>query len=627
MVACGFVFERKNWIMKQLELDLILPPTALRTFDHWRQVPESFATTTQWLKRGRKVQPNEKPTARWISTVEAAPGDCGEIWLDDPDLFLLVETEIPLYHIDQTKPVNLTARSVAYLGFEEIFYEAVRKDRHILRNEDWMTIKARPGADFFWAMCLLTRQTVRQHVNGSKIIGVMATDKTRFVAIDHDFHGNDPTVFLEQAAVLLNHFHGWGTWHHQVKVGQITGMHHILTFDQPKNLKKVIAVVRKRLIQLDQQHPDLAARAKAAGMPTFSKMEVFPQPNKGFRLPLCQGYQMLLDRPLPMVEVRGQMVQDVVGYVNWLNDPSRSYMPKAEILALLSCNLGAGKEKIKDQPMVTKQQAAKKTTNKQQPSEIGSLKGCCRQKTVGFWLGTFHPPGSLNKFIVVSARILFFEGVAEEDAVELLKKYVRDIPDDARDCSSRLLAEDWAAIDANIVDDVAAAYNGNSGQEDIEVSTDKLRMSVACWRKIGFKLSDKTTWGHSRRRPKGNLRVVWSDEDRKNIRCYLGPALGKKHAHLACEVAEGIVKLVARQHASENGMDYGYWAAFLNDQYGIACGNRNKVARIIRACEALGLVEVHCRAIWGQRRGFATVYRPGGLARNRNKEERKAPIY
>ena len=319
------------------------PPRPIRTFDHWRNVPKAYATKTQWLKQGRKVKPDETPTARWISTVEAAPGDFREVWLDDPDLFLLVETAIPLYHVDQTKPVNLAARSVAYMGFEEIFFELARKDRHILRNEDWLTITARPGADFFWAKCLLTRPLVRQHINGSKIIGVMSTEKTRFVAVDHDFHGNDPTVFLEQASVLLDHFHGWGTWHYQVKVGEITGMHHILTFDHPKNLKKVIAVVRKRLVQLDQQHPDLAARAKAAGMPTFAKMEVFPQPNKGFRLPLCQGYQMLLDQPLPMVAVRGRMVQDVVGYVNWLNDPTRNYMPKQEILDLLRSNLGASK--------------------------------------------------------------------------------------------------------------------------------------------------------------------------------------------------------------------------------------------------------------------------------------------
>ena len=129
-----------------------------------------------------------------------------------------------------------------------------------------------------------------------------------------------------------------------------------------------------------------------------------------------------------------QMVQDVVGYVNWLNDPSRSYMPKAENPAFSSCNLGAGKEKIKDQPMVTKQQAAKKTTNKQKPLEIGSLKGCCLSKNSGSSrVGKCSIPQdpTATNSIAVSVRILFFEGVAEEDAVELLKKYVRDIPDAA----------------------------------------------------------------------------------------------------------------------------------------------------------------------------------------------------
>jgi hypothetical protein len=374
----------------------------------------------------------------------------------------------------------------------------------------------------------------------------MATDKTRFIAIDHDFHGNDRDVFLEQAAVLLNHFHGWGTWHYQVRLSQITGMHDILTFDSSKPLKKVLALVRKRLAQLDQQHPDLAARAKAAGMPTFSKMEVFPQPNKGFRLPLCQGYQMLLDRPLAMVTVRGRMVQDVVGYVNWLNDPCRKYMPKQEILDLLRRNLGAVQTKLKEKPVVNPQTAATKTTKKQQSSEIGSLKGCCRQKVVGFWRGTFNPPGSLNKFIMVSARILFFEGVAEQDAAELLKNYVRDLPDDARGCSQRLLDEDWSSIDATICSDLARAFSDNGGQKDIDISNEKLKMSVDCWQKIGFKLSDKATWCHNARRPKGNLHVSWTDEDKKKIFYYLGPALGKKHAHLACDVAEGIIKLVAK---------------------------------------------------------------------------------
>lgn len=594
---------------------------SIRSFDHWRQVPASFATRTQWLKQCRKIKPNEKPTARWVSTVEANEGDFGEVWLNDPDLYLLVEKEIPLFHIDQTMHVSLTPRSIAYLGFEEIFYESVRKDRHILRNENWITVKARPGADFYWGKCLLTRQLVRQHINGSKIIGVMGVEKTRFVAIDHDFHGNDRDVFLEQATALLNHFHGWGTWHHQVRLGEITGMHFVLTFERLKKTEKVVAIVRKRLVQLDLEHPDLAVRAKAAGMPTFSRMEIFPHPNKGFRLPLCKGYQMLLDRPLPLTEVRGKQTQDVVGYVNWLNDPSRKYMPKQDILDLLKNNLGISNTKtpVVKSPVIVAKQISKQKT----PSEIGSLKGCCRQKVVGFWSGTFNPKGSLNPFIMVSARILFFEGVAEESAVELLMEYVRAIPTDAYGCSKRLADEDWSSIDLSIQNDVTKAYSNNAGQKDSDVSSAKLKMAVACWQKIGFRLSDRTTWNHDGKRFEDIIQICWSDEEKKNISCILGPALGRKHAHLACDVAGGIVKLVARQHALENGMGYGYWATFLKDQYGISCGNRNKVARIIRACETMELVKVHCKAIWGQRRGMATIYSLGELARNVIRKEKK----
>jgi hypothetical protein len=62
------------------------------------------------MKRGRKVRPKEKPTARWISTVERDSDNMLAglpVWLDDDDLTLLIEREIPLYHADQTQAVNL----------------------------------------------------------------------------------------------------------------------------------------------------------------------------------------------------------------------------------------------------------------------------------------------------------------------------------------------------------------------------------------------------------------------------------------------------------------------------------------------------------------------------------------
>ena len=68
-------------------------------------------------------------------------------------------------------------------------------------------------------------------------------------------------------------------------------------------------------------HPDLAARARAAGMKTLGELEIFPDTQKGFRLPLCAGRTMLLDRPLELVfdNRLKREIHDVIGYVTWLS--------------------------------------------------------------------------------------------------------------------------------------------------------------------------------------------------------------------------------------------------------------------------------------------------------------------
>ena len=284
----------------------------VRTFESWRSIPEVYATRDQWLKRGRKVRPKEKPTARWIGTVEETAENLLAglpLWLDDPGLTLLIEREIPLYHLDQTRTVNFRPRTLAYLGFEEIFFEPAAKNTFIWWNlekenplpekfGDWDTATAKEDEREYWKRGYLTRQIVRQHVNGKKIVGTKSSGKTRHLWIDHDFHGKDRGVFLAQAEVLLDAFHGWGTWHYQVGLDDIDGMHYILTFNRAYDLDQATAKLRKCLKELDRRHPDLAEKAISAKMPTLANLEIKPSVTVGCRLPLCRGYQMLLDRPL-----------------------------------------------------------------------------------------------------------------------------------------------------------------------------------------------------------------------------------------------------------------------------------------------------------------------------------------
>ena len=606
----------------------------VKTFESWRTVPEWYATRDQWLKRGRKVRPKEKPTARWISTVERDSDNMLAglpVWLDDDDLTLLIEREIPLYHADQTQAVNLQPRTLACLGYEGIFFEPAAKNSFVWWNPekenpdpgkigDWETASAWESAQKCWQKGYLTRQLVRQHVNGKKIIGVKAGGKTRHVWIDHDFHGRDRTVFLAQAEVLLNAFHGWGTWHYQVALDDIDGMHYILTFDTLHDLDRATATLRKTLRELDRRHPELAEKAHAAGMRTLGELEIMPNLGEGCRLPLCRGYQMLLDKPLPMVAYRGRQVQDVIGYMAWLNDPERKYMAKEEILDLLWMKLAPAYKGADCH-------VGKKAANKMPASSIGSMKHCCRQKTTGFWLGTFNPPSSLNAFIMVTARIFVFEAVSQHRAVALLKEYVRAIPSSGWGCSSRLVAQDFRKIDKAIRQKVKRAYSGNGGQGNIELSNEKLEKAVACWQAAGFKLSDKSTWDACWNSFAAVADFAWTEQDLHDIDVYLGPVLGKKHRHLAANVATGMAKMAAVKHASENGMDYGYWEMFLRDEYGVSCGNRKKMAAILKAAKDLGIIAVHSKAIWFSdgRKGFATVYRPGDRVASRIVLSRSAP--
>lgn len=585
------------------------------TFDHWRNVPETFATRRQWLRRGRKVRPDMEPTARLIYTYEAPP-DClssDEVWLDDPDLCLLVDQEVPLYHADQTVPIQQTPRTLAYLAFEDIFLLPAIKDAYIHWNPqkpnarhpgqlgDWETIIA-SGNDF------LSEAIIRRHINQRTILGVKAGPTTRFLALDHDFHGRDRDVYLDQAEVLLDHFHGDG-WHYQVAEQDIDGMHYFRIFESPRELRAVRWMLRQQLRQLDADYPDLAARAKAADMKTLRQLEIYPSQNTGFRLPLCRGRQMLLDRPLPPVVHHKRQVQDVERYIGWLQDPQRQYMAKESIQALLWHELASAQPK-KASPSIS---SVAKQPGTEDGNGLGKLTGCCRQKLTAFWNGTFNPPKSLNQALIVTARILSFEGVAEARACDLLRHFTSALPLAAHGCSDRLMQGDTKAVDRCILRAVKLAYDGNKGQADADMSTAKLQQAVACWQRGGFRLSDTSTWGNCWARYAAIPDVPWTESDARDINLWLRPALGKSCPASALDIAQGMVKLAAVKHLQENGIEYKYWQMFLNGEFGVACGNRNKLHGILRTAQDLNLLEVHSSAIWfaDSRKGFATIYCPG----------------
>lgn len=275
----------------------------------WGQVPRGLRTRGQWDERNRRVLSAANPAGIlvWPETVMARD-EAGS-----PTGYADVRCRTArLYNEDQTKTFVPSALEVAHRQFYDTFVRPCSRERYGFWSEGkghWTCV---------WDA--LGKQHVRAHVNGTSIYGVYGGTHTRFAAIDLDLHHGDRDVFLEQLGILLAEFYGRDGWHLQVADRNAGGVH-LLKVVPETRLDDLRTTLRATLQLLDQQHPEQAERARAVGMKSLGEVEVFPSPTQVFRLPLCRGRTMLLDRPLALVETarsRYGVVQDVAGYIRWL---------------------------------------------------------------------------------------------------------------------------------------------------------------------------------------------------------------------------------------------------------------------------------------------------------------------
>lgn len=275
----------------------------------WDRVPRGLRTRGQWDERNRRVLSAANPEGIlvWPETVKVRdeagfPTGCADVRC----------RTARLYGEDQTKPFVPTALELAHRHFYDVFGRPCSRERYGFWSEErghWTCV---------WDA--LGKQHVRSHVNGTSIYGVYGGTHTRFAAIDLDLHHGDRDVFLGQLRILLDEFWGRDGWHMQVADRNAGGVHLLKVVPETK-LDDMRATLRSTLQLLDQRHPQQAERARAAGMKSLGEVEVFPSPTQVFRLPLCWGRTMLLDRPLARVQnsrARHGLVQDVAGYIRWL---------------------------------------------------------------------------------------------------------------------------------------------------------------------------------------------------------------------------------------------------------------------------------------------------------------------
>jgi hypothetical protein len=306
------VAEQGRYIARRVKLHAALVASqnpGVPVYRGWGRVPRGLRTRGQWDERNRRVLSAANPEGIlvWPETVKVRD-EAGS-----PTGYADVRCRTArLYREDQTQPFVPSTLELAHRHFYDVFVRPCSRERYGFWSEErghWTCVWDAIG-----------KQHVRSHVNGTSIYGVYGGTHTRFAAIDLDLHHGDRDVFLGQLRILLDEFWGRDGWHLQVADRNAGGVH-LLKVVPETRLDDLRATLRSTLQLLDQRHPRQAERARAAGMKPLGEVEVYPSPTQVFRLPLCRGRTMLLDRPLTLVQntrARHGRVQDVAGYVRWL---------------------------------------------------------------------------------------------------------------------------------------------------------------------------------------------------------------------------------------------------------------------------------------------------------------------
>jgi hypothetical protein len=450
----------------------------------WEKPPE-LETRSRWERENRRVLKGEKPKAVQVYelTRKKYTGDASADGEKSPaPETVTILREVGLYAFEQTRKFRPTPRTLAIRDFRNIYLRYSSSQYYLWYSDGkWNTCYGRLSAERFL-----------DHIAHKAIYGVRGNGRwTRFGGIDLDLHKGDRTIFLEQLNILLEEFQGRDGWHFQVADINAQGVHFLQVLPEPLDYKLYRAGLRARLQALDQKYPELAIRAKQAGMKSLGELEIFPNVKNGLRLPFCLGRTMLLDKPLAMILVRGKYVVDVERYISWVNTPTE-YMPRQGVYEYISKRL---RQDAVEQAGVNSDKTPVNTPIHQKSTAEGSkkavsnnVKGQYAKNIVAFWSGKDTPQKMLNRQILLLANIAPFYYDSRDSAISAIEEMIDGLDD--VEVSSRLTSGKRAAVSSVVKRNVQEAFAKSKFNP-------KLVAAFESWVKRGFNPFDKSTWANS----------------------------------------------------------------------------------------------------------------------------------
>ena len=222
------------------------------------------------------------------------------------------------------------------------------------------------------------------------------------------------------------------------------------------------------------------------------------------------------------------------------------------------------------------------------------MKSRYRQTLVDFWNGKFTPADSFNTAIVLTARMLPVYYDDADDAIDFIEGLVDNLPDHS--FSDRLSLGNRKEVSRAIRNSVYKVYDGNGGQPQVDESNAKLKFTKQAWDRIGFDLTDRSTWD----RASASLGNYF----------HFTPAQFKALDYLAgilkvdLETCTEVTRQIIRIAHTERELSIGYFAKVLKS-FGIKVRHDGRVNQYLNALTEMGWL-ITIRECWSYGRRART---------------------
>jgi len=550
-------------------------PTRYRS---WRQVPEGLYTKREWRRRNRRVAKDATPDAYLIrsSTISEESEHHDHC------------SHLRLYSVNKTAPYTPTERTKACWEYSRLFLGHANRSSYLKKiyrtdpekgEPSWTTISDKGDLYFQY----LGDRGACTHVNHTHIYGARADGGlTNYVIIDLDYHNGDRELFLKMAEKLLDRFYGRQTWHLEVDLSNLQGIHFIRTFKRPILLDVAIQYIRDQLSVLDNENPDLVDAAARCGTKSFAKLELYPSTQQGIRLPLGRGRTLVLDDYVKPIKRGKRMVGDVERYVNWLTNPKRKHKDKHEILEFL--RICTPDETTTPKNPSREGQTRPLESDGQRPEPI-KWRRRFRQIRNDYFLNGRKNGIPLNTHLLVMARASKAYGKTDDQIRAGLLSLLKTLPEEAKRASRRLRENDWGAINRQI-DWVIKAAQECGHQSDPHSSAAKWKEVASRLYHLGEDPLDKTTWTT---RPSESLKPSWTRQQREDQYRKLAPVLCTTDSRLVFRFVDHVTQLVHRRQHRSLSIKY-LRACFTEHIPEVSFTNNGKMSKLLATLGTAGII-------------------------------------